>query len=682
MKCQHCNEEVSVIKRKCPKCGEDTGSKVYKLLGQFLDFTKKFFSVKRNVIIFSSSVLVLLLVIIIISATGKKDSSVGLSLSSPTTVLEESINTNGGTLTVDDTSSPIVGLSLEIEPAAYDESLDVVIKTQEIKDHDFGSEFNPITPLITIDELHTFANAPMMLSIPIDLEEDEFAMGFFYDDETKTLEAIPTKNITQTEITLMTNHFSSVVVSKIDIAELENLTQAVDSYTNTGFVPGIDDWQFTNYGSYLAPGGHCAGQVLSMAWYYQEKRIKEDEPALYGRFDNVGFDKTEDFWMDDALGYRFASVIQNMLDFQSQDFYDYLDFAGGDEKLIYYAFSYAMHITKTPQLMAIYSHDTWGNIVSGHAILAYKMQPNKIYVADPNYPGQDNRFVEFNTTLGKNEFEPYSSGANAQAILDDGALLYDEILFVGNSALIDFETISDKYEEVLDQTIGNDVFPTIEIEYLDTYDSNPLEQEWLDYNESITLGTDHNSKMACFLQNQIVINVNVGHTDAVLAIYDGTDMIGNPILVDDQGMAEIRLDLAIGNNDFGIMAIIVDGDNEYYADFKRISIDYAGGVTTPCEATIVGRYNFYSRSDGQNLVQNHYIEIYSNGTFKEQYTINNPVYTSENTGTWELLPGSGIGEEILRLTMVNIYDDYEVLDNYQWLRYTSGDIVFLFQKAN
>ncbi|NCB03452.1 MAG: hypothetical protein EOM67_15045, partial [Spirochaetia bacterium] len=95
--------------------------------------------------------------------------------------------------------------------------------------------------------------------------------------------------------------------------------------------------------------------------------------------------------------------------------------------------------------------------------------------------------------------------ANAQAIIDDGALLYDQILFVGNSALIDFDTIASSYEQVLDETIGNDVFPTIDIEYLDTYDSDPLDQVWLAYDEEITLGTDHNSKMACFMQNQMVL---------------------------------------------------------------------------------------------------------------------------------------------------------------------------------
>lgn len=711
MKCQHCQEEVSVWKKTCPKCGKETGSKVVlyrektwhviktiarwikKVFLYLLDraifyakkawpHIKKFFSVRRNVYITAGALAGLILIFVILGLLrGPSVEPPILDLGDPVTELEQNVPFTGAVLSVDELTSPIYGFEMVVPFGAYDEITPFEISTQVIESHDLGEEFTPITPLITIDNGHVFSNEPMTLTIPIELEEGEFAMGFYYDETTNSLEGIPLKNLTSTEITLFTNHFSSIVISKITIDDLLKLTNVKDQFVDTGFVPGVDDWQFTNYGSFLAQGGHCAGQVLTMSWYYHTQKVEKDEPALFNLFDNVGYEATEDFMEDDQLGYRFASVIQNLLDFASEDFYDYLSFAGDDEQLIYFAFSYAMVITQKPQLMAIYSHDEYGDIISGHAIMAYKMQGYDIYVADPNYPGQTNRKVHFDTSPGVYQFEPYSSGANAQAILDDGALLYDDIFYIGESALIDYETIEQEYNKVLDGTIGDEYFPTLEAVYLSEYSQNLDDQEWTDIvDDEVTLGTSHNGVMACYLQNKIVIAVTANHIDAVYTLYQGDQYIEGPYYAEADGYIYYEVELVNGANEIGVLAeIVVDGDL-YYADFMRITINYTAGVTNECAATIVGRYNFYSRSDGQTLVQNHYILIREDGTFTESYTINNPIYTNVIDGTWTIAPGQNAGENILYLTFGSQTDTYEVLDNYQWLRYTSGDIIFLFQK--
>ncbi|TNF09894.1 MAG: hypothetical protein EP317_00025 [Bacillota bacterium] len=697
----------------CPKCGEETGSKVVlyrekmwngtKKIARFIKkaflylldraifyakkawpHIKKFFSVRRNVYITAGVLAGFILIFVILGLL--KDPSVEpplLDLGDPVAELEQNVPSTGAVLSVDELSSPIFGFEMVVPFGAYDELTPFEITTQTIESHDLGDTFTPITPLINIDNGHTFSNEPLTLTIPVEIEEGEFAMGFYYDVETNRLEGIPMKNLTSTEITLYTNHFSSIVVSKISIDELLKLTNVTNQYVDTGFMPGVDDWQFTNYGSFLAPGGHCAGQVLTMSWYYHTQKIGEGEPALYNRFDNVGFEATEAFMEDDNLGYRFASVIQNLLDFSSEDFYDYLSFAGDDKQLIYFAFSYAMVVTNKPQLMAIYARNESGDIISGHAIMAYKMQGYDIYVADPNYPGQTNRKVHFNTSPGVYEFDPYSSGANAQAILDEGALLYDDIFYIGESALIDYERIEEEYNKLLEGTIGDEYFPTLEASFLSEYDQNVDDQVWMDVQgDEITLGTAHNDVMACYLQNKVVIGVTANHLDAVYTLYQGDQYIEGPYYASEDGYIYYEVELINGVNEIGVLAEIVVGSDRYYADFMRIKINYTAGVTTECAATIVGRYNFYSRSDGQNLVQNHYILIREDGTFTESYTVNNPLYTNVIDGTWTIVPGQNAGENILYLTFGGTTDTYEVLDNYQRLRYTAGDIIFLFQKES
>ena len=713
MKCQHCQEEVSLWKKTCPKCGQETGSKVVfyrdklwsmtKKVARWMKKTflylldraiyyakkawphiKKFFSVRRNVYITAGALAGFILFFVILGLLrGPSVEPPMMDLGDPVSQIEQNVPSTGGILSVNEASSPINGFELIVPFGAFEEQTSFEIITQTIDSHDFGEEFNPITPLITIDNGHVFADQPMTVTVPIELNDDEFAMGFYYDPNTNDLEGIPLKNVTSTEITLFTNHFSSIVISKISIDELLKLTSATDRYVDTGFVPGVDDWQFTNYGSYLAQGGHCAGQVLTMSWYYHTQKIENGEPALFNLFDNVGYEATEDFMEDDQLGYRFASVIQNLLDFESEEFYDYLSFAGSNKQLIYFAFSYAMVMTETPQLMAIYSHDEFGNIQSGHAIMAYKMQGYDIYVADPNYPGQTDRKVSFNTSPGVYDFDPYSSGANAQAILEDGALLYDDIFYIGESALIDYETIEQEYQKVLDGTIGDDYFPTLEAVYLSTHSQNVDDQVWTDVvDDEITLGTSHNEVMACYLQNKVVIAVTANHPDAAYTLYQNDQYIEGPYYGSSDGYIYYEIELINGENEIGVLAQIVVGGNLYYADFMRITINYTAGVTTPCAATIVGRYDFYSRSDNQNLVNNHYILIREDGTFTESYITNESSYQNTINGTWTIEPGQNAGENILYLTFGTTTDTYEVLDNYQWLRYTSGDIIFLFQKAN
>lgn len=713
MKCQHCQEKVSFWKKSCPKCGQETGSKVVSIMEQIwvilikiakiirkiskylfnrtIFYSKKawphikrFFSIKRNVYITIGALAALILFFIILGLVRKpSNEQSSLDLSTPVIELEQEVLATGGVIYVDEISSPIFGFEIAVPAGAVDDETSFEISTQTIESHSLGDVFDPITPLITIDNGHIFTNEPMVVTIPITLEEDEFAMGFFFDPETNTLEGIPMKDLSATEITLYTNHFSSIVVSKIKISDLIKLTNVVDQYVDTGFEPGIDDWQFTNYGSYLAQGGHCAGQVLTMSWYYHTQKLANEEPALYNRFDNIGFDLTENFMEDDNLGYRFASVIQYLLDFESTEFYDYLSFAEDKTILIYYAFSYAMVVTEKPQLMAIYSRDGLGNIVSGHAILAYKMQGYDIFVADPNYPGQSNRKVHFNTNAGVYDFDPYSSGANAQAILDDGALLYGDIFYIGESALIDYEAIETEYNKVLDGTAGDDYFPTLEAVYLSEYNANIDDQEWgIFIDDEITLGTEHNEMMSCFLQNKAVVAATANHPNAVYSLYQGDQKIEGPYYAEDDGYVYFEVDLTSGMNEFGIYAQISDGGDLYYADFMRIRINYTSGVTTPCAATIEGLYNFLSRSDGLNLVNNYYILIKQDGTFTESYTTNDTMYTNVINGHWTIEPGQNAGENILYLSFGGITDVYEVLDNYQRLRYTSGELVFLFQKVN
>lgn len=542
-------------------------------------------------------VILVLAAIILVKFTGLF-SNPKLKLGETTDETSVTISGSGGIVSVNDPASAISGFAITVSPDTYDTSLNFDVSTTEIKGHTFGNEFTPITPIITVDNGHKFSDRPMHVSIPISIAEDEFAMGFFYDRKTGELEAIPFEDISNTRISLLTNHFSDIVVSKIKISELEKLTSTSKTNADSGFVPGVDDWHFVNYGSALAPDGHCAGQSLTMSWYYQEKHLGENEPHLYGMFDNNGDAKTESFWQDDSEAYRLASVVQHYINWNSLEFNNYLDFSSKDQTKVFYAFSYAIMITGDPQFMGIYHYDSYGNIAGGHAIVAYKVEGDRIYVADPNYPGQKDRYCE----LGNSGFKPYSSGSNATDISANGAVLYTDMNFVAASALIDFSLIAENYNMMLEGTVGDSEFPESVFEIMTEYgslDSIPWSTE-----TNVSLGKDFVASLPDNMKDKTMIKVTPLADYLFYSIYlnGSTEAVQEPVVDIYDGILYFEVDLTEGSNHISFLVQQEVYANYYsFVDFIDINIEYSPNVTqaTTTETTQQNSGSLLSKLPGK-----------------------------------------------------------------------------------
>jgi len=374
-----------------------------------------------------------------------------LKLGAPTVVLTQSVSPSGATLTVNRTDSVINGLQLVVPANSYADSRQFKISSAPVLSQTFGSSFSPISPLISIDNGGRYANEIITLQIPVQIPAGNFAMAFYYDAKNGRLEGIPTIAENASSITIVTRHFSDIVVSATSEASL-----GTDVELDTGFSPGVDDWQFTNYGSYIAPGGHCAGQSITALWYYSQMK-SAGEPSLYGRYD----EGTRDFWYDDARAYRFASTIQKDVDWAAWGArYNKLKpKAQNDNSLVWKQFVYSMKVTGDPQF--IYIQNTAGE--GAHAMIVYAISGGALQIADPNYPGSLDREIWYD----EGEFDPYNSGANAQAILNGHGISFDLMLYFGTSSLIDFEKVSSRWGEFADRTIGNDRFPAYIIQIPD-----------------------------------------------------------------------------------------------------------------------------------------------------------------------------------------------------------------------
>ena len=368
-----------------------------------------------------------------------------------TVVTSQIIDANGGTVKVEKPGDPLDGLQLDVPAGASPEVRQFNISYAPVTDHTFGQYFNPATPLILVENGGQYSEELMTMRIPVDIPPDHFAMAFYYDEEKGTLEGIPFTSIESDSVTIVTSHFCSLLVSIINNTLLDDLLKTdIDSH----FRPGIDDWQFTNFGSYIAKGGHCAGQCLTALWYYCEQPDGQDL-TLNGRYDKNGVQPvTPDLWDDDSHGYRLASTVQHDIKWSSFENKLMKNLAGVNDDLTFKAFAYAIQLTGEPQEVGIFA-STGG----GHDMICYRIYKNSLYIADPNFPGNTDRRIEF----ANGSFKPYESGANATEIANGNSKTYETIEYCAKSATVDWNQIGRRWAEFKAGTIGTDVFPAYDV---------------------------------------------------------------------------------------------------------------------------------------------------------------------------------------------------------------------------
>jgi hypothetical protein len=465
---------------------------------------------------------------------------------------------NGASPTMSAPGQPWDGLNIDI-PAGDWTGSTLQITAQPITDSSFGELVTPDSPLYTISGATGAAPKPVTLKIPAAVPSDSFAMGFFYD-ASGGLEGMPLLAEDGTSVTVATEHFSSFFLSLVDRALLP---ATIDS----GFRPGKDDWQYGNYGSYVTPDGECAGQVLTEAWYYVERRIKAGASPLYGLYDNNGApEKTPNLWQDDSDGYRLASVAQSQYTTNHNAVNDFFSSwrGKGFDALQYDAFRYAIAVTGEPQFISIADAQN----KNGHAILAYRVAPVGIFVADPNFPAAW-RLIPFDPSSGK--FGTYFSGPSASAVADGSGVTYTNFVYKAMTALVDWSTLAADWAAFDAGTIGNGVFPVYDLEALAGQDDQgndnwvPLTDGYSTADKQLTIRISDPSNVA----------------NVLMAVYRGTSStLAAP---DGQG---VTLDLSDGKNPLGIWEMgAKPGWNDWgYVDFVRLTV-ILGPAESPSAST-------------------------------------------------------------------------------------------------
>ena len=332
-----------------------------------------------------------------------------------------------------------------------------------------ASWLTPITPLYAVDDGGATFALPVSVTLPLGTagakavpasSPDQVAMVFTYDAASGRIAPLSPISADATSLPAAAAHFSDFFGALVDAA-------GVPATVDSGFRPGIDDWQFPNYGSYVAPGGHCEGQSVSAIWYYLAQRRAAGAAPLYGLYDNNGAaEKTPTFWYDDSDGYRLASVVQ--ADPVAVSFtYKFLQSMrdNTDGRLVYAALRAAIYASGEPQLIQM----TTADHQSVHTMIAYRVTPTRVYVADPNYPAHL-RTITYDAASGV--LGPYSSGDNAGSIAAAGQTSYTKFAFLPPRASSSDAALAAHWAEFSDSTVGHTQFPDYRLEVVSGQDAD------------------------------------------------------------------------------------------------------------------------------------------------------------------------------------------------------------------
>ncbi|MBN1982288.1 MAG: hypothetical protein JW795_12210 [Chitinivibrionales bacterium] len=515
-------------------------------------------------------------VILMLSCAGKNtqpDTTTpqAIDTTNTTSLGVHTIPTTGGTITIAQPGSSLDGMSITVPTGSFSHAQTVSITAAEIKGHLFGSDFHPASPLITIAADTGYANDVITLRVPARIPAGSFGMGFIYDGVTKKLEGIPVVAEDSASVSLALRHFSApssfspayrggspsplqLLISVIDTAILYRNTEI-----NTGFAPGVDDWEFVNFGSYIAPGGHCAGQSISALWYYYEKKLT-GSPALYHLFDRVAASKYV-LWQDNPRGFRFASTVQEDIDWSGKLYklFEKVEQSRPYHHLSWKAFAYTMLLTRTPQFVGLTSDS------GGHAIVAYKvnMTTKTLFVADPNFPGQS-RSITFNGSF----FDPYSTKQNDH---EPDVRAYHGVGYYATTSMVDWNKIGARWNEFTNNTIGNDRFPAYTLQ---VHDGSGYELD-------TTLITDADTVVvSCKSTGCAQWTNNTDHLQWI-QIYDAT----GALITSSDTTGKATLLLSPGPKIFGFTMQGCQNSKWRYLDFRWITITNSKLVITPVNLT-------------------------------------------------------------------------------------------------
>lgn len=380
---------------------------------------------------------------------------------------------SGPRLTISRPGHPLDGLVVEDLSGNIPSGTEITVTAADVSSHSFSSRFSSIlTPLITV-EGSAQLKGPIRVRIPR-------PSGYSLDSDVVSVD--PQENFLVYEtLVAESSTFIDIALYKIKLAGasqkrgdqggfvVANTTSSSRTVSvpgsrapvesSSGFLPGIHDWPFVNWGSFAGPNGDCLGMSITAAYIYagttgptvrSDIRFTEDTPEITA---------------DDRDARRLCGSVQALLGYADALglgawFSDGLATPPSPARLIRTAKN--RFDDGVPCVLALYSSTASG---VGHAVATFAAGSNHLLIADPNFPGQIRELTADSTNTFWN---PFSAQLNAGTAADNYDIFYivDPLKFT--------DTIEPLYKDAIAGDVGSGFFKGVRGYSLEDYCSKKM----------------------------------------------------------------------------------------------------------------------------------------------------------------------------------------------------------------
>lgn len=372
-------------------------------------------------------------------------------------------------IVISDKNSIFSTMEITINDNYSGPSVDFTVESGDLPGLTFSEYFTPREEMLRISNGGEYSENTFFVKIPISTTSEEIPLAFAYNESTESLEPLPIISSDEFSITTAFMHFtqcnyntslkstfSTDIKTSVDIVIGTIVRAALETknYITSGFIPGEDDWEFTNYGSFIERAGNCAGHSLSALFYYDYKTW-----ANQVELTNL-YDRDNQIWEDNTLGIRLVSEVQNK-DFETSEGHIWANFIKNNQNATADSYINNYHnsafTTATAQMLVtnkpIYTGVFPTNSSSGHAVLIIgaNLTKKQLFIADPNYPG-----ITKSTILQADGYYDYMSSESANSADN---ISYKRFTCLGFSQIANWGNVAKHWKELNKGTIGDKRFP-------------------------------------------------------------------------------------------------------------------------------------------------------------------------------------------------------------------------------
>lgn len=398
------------------------------------------------------------------------------------TVVTQTVDAAGGTLTVNRIGSPIHGAQLQLDKSAVNAATTIRLVETSMRGITVPAGMQVLSPGLGIAGSGSELMAPALITFPATPVSGKVLMMAVADPGSGRISLLPTVSATTTSITALLPALDARTVSVVS-ALLPSKILAVGAQTeelksipfligineellagpiDVGFRPGADDWPFRPIGIAALPfltlvedeivgkvGVANDGMVSTALWYYANRR-KQGGPPLNGLTQEIASEP-----LSARRGIKWAALAEaNVPSFNqtgSLAALEWDDFFTEDRarfaRLQFLAIKALMLTTERPTPVVLLSTNNPNefNAESAPLAIAYKIEGNTLSLAIADEPGREFQ-VQF-TEQGMVPFRVARPSGTTKEILAVAGVHYINV--VNNTKL------AEQWTRVANGTIGN-----------------------------------------------------------------------------------------------------------------------------------------------------------------------------------------------------------------------------------